>query len=329
MSSISTNAKQQHCEHQNVSITHLEQQSHFLPFEDGALHVRSILAPEQVRADMPVVLLLHGAMSNGKVFYSDSGKGLGCYLARNGMAVYVMDTFGRGQSEPSLNRHNNPQQESVICQQLPLVHRWILQHHPEAKGVHWCAHSWGGVLMASSLVRMTDIAPRVLSLVCFGSKRTIKTQSLKKYLMVDLLWNRIAPRLARKHGYFDARHWRLGMDNESQASLLETIDWVAGPWIGHQDGFDYSEAAKRCTWPPAWFFAGARDTVLGNPRDVQDMMAECQLTQAKFTLLAKANGHSADYGHGDMLTSPLAISDHFPVLKDWWLELNAAANHSN
>nr|WP_256260873.1 alpha/beta hydrolase [Shewanella sp. NIFS-20-20] len=305
-----------------TKIPEIKQVSHFIPFENGQLHLREIRPDDEISAPLTPVLLLHGAMSNGKVFYSQSGKGLACYLAQHGIPVYVLDTFGRGLSEPSLNADINPEQESVICQQLPLIHEWILHRHPQANKVHWGGHSWGGVLMASSLVRFPELTAKVASLVCFGSKRTIKTQSFKKRLMVDLIWNRLAPTLAKRQGYFDARQWRMGMDNESRASLLESIDWVGGAWIGHQDGFDYAHAAKSCQWPPAWFFAGANDPVLGNPKDVRDMMAECGLSAAKYSLLAKASGHLLDYGHADMLTSPLATMDHFPGLKDWWLTLD-------
>lgn len=272
--------------------------------------------------------MLHGAMSNGRVFYSQSGRGLGCFLARAGFIVYVLDTAGRGLSLPKINRDFTLGQGEVIREQLPLVQQFILDLHQQTcqvantvapSKVHWCAHSWGGVLMASSLARYPQLQQSVRSLLTFGSKRTIRVKSVKKWLMVDLFWNRLAPGLAIGQGYLAADKLRLGMDNESRASLNQSIDWVRGEWRDHDDGFDYATAAKTAKWPAAWFFAGQNDTVLGHPEDVADMVHECGFEQVKLTLLSKANGFKHDYGHGDMLTHLDAAGDHFLQILDWYL----------
>lgn len=294
------------------------QQSLFIPYHGGQLHLRHI-APTQANPSRSPVLMLHGAMSNGRVFYSDSGRGFACFLARSGFEVYVLDTAGRGLSSPKLAKGVDPGQGKVIREQLPLTQQFIARRHPGAPGVHWCGHSWGGVLMASSLVRYPQLAAGVRSLLTFGSKRTIRVSSFKKWAMVDMFWNRLAPAIAKHKGFLPADALKLGMDNEGQASLNESIDWVRGDWIDHDDGFDYSKAAKAHGIPPAWFIAGARDTVLGNPSDVKDMMAECCAADARFTLLSRANGYRHDYDHAGMLTHMDAPSDHFGAVADWLL----------
>ncbi len=269
--------------------------------------------------------MLHGAMSNGRVFYSESGRGLACFLARLGFEVYVLDSAGRGLSTPRLSRGVDPGQGKVIREQLPLAQQFILERHPGVPGVHWCAHSWGGVLMASSLVRYPQLAAGVRSLLTFGSKRTIRVSSLRKWAMVDMFWNRLAPAIAKRKGFLPADSLRLGMDNESHSSLKESIDWVRGDWIDHDDGFDYAAAARANGLPPAWFIAGAKDAVLGNPNDVKDMMEECCALNARFTLLARANGNLHDYDHAGMLTHMDAPSDHFVAVADWLLGFDMAA----
>jgi len=62
--------------------------------------------------------------------------------------------------------------------------------------------------------------------------------------MVDVFWNRLAPSLAVGQGYLAADKLRVGMDNESRASLNQSIDWVRGEWRDHDDGFDYAKAAN-------------------------------------------------------------------------------------
>ncbi|QSX30910.1 alpha/beta hydrolase [Shewanella cyperi] len=299
----------------------LTQESLFLPYGEGRLHLRRIQPSAGASHGSPI-LMLHGAMSNGRVFYSNSGRGLACFLARAGFCVYVLDSAGRGLSEPRLGPGVDPGQGKVIREQLPLVQQQLLLWHPKASGVHWCAHSWGGVLMASCLVRYPEIAASVRSLLTFGSKRTIRVQSLKKWWMVDMVWNRIAPALAKRRGYLAADKLKMGMDNESLSSLNESIDWVRGDWVDHDDGFDYGAAARGL--PPCWFIAAERDTVLGNPADVRDMMLECHAADSRFTLLSRANGNLHDYGHADMLTHMDAPVDHFPAVLDWYLGFDLA-----
>lgn len=314
----------------------LSQSSLYVPYRNGLLHLRQLL-PAAADFSKTPILMLHGAMSNGRVFYSQQGRGLGCFLAKAGFIVYVLDTAGRGLSVPKISRDFTLGQGEVIREQLPLVQQFILdlhqqhcqgahgaaehqvQHTVAARQVHWCAHSWGGVLMASSLARYPALQQSVRSLLTFGSKRTIRVKSVKKWLMVDLFWNRLAPGLALGQGYLAADKLGVGMDNESRASLTQSIDWVRGDWRDHDDGFDYARAAMQAHWPKAWFIAGQNDTVLGHPEDVADMVRECGFTEVKLTLLAKANGFKHDYGHGDMLTHLDAEADHFPLIRDWYL----------
>ena len=299
----------------------IEQDSIFIPYLDGKLHLRQI---KPVNADMskPPIFMLHGAMSNGRVFYSDSGKGLACFLAESGFVVYVLDTYGRGLSTPKLRRGSKLGQGQVIRDQLPLIHHYIVSLHRNNPAIHWCGHSWGGVLMASAISRFPLFQESIASLVTFGTKRSIKIKSLKKWLMVDIGWNKIAPLIAWSHGYLPADRWRMGMDNESRSSLAQSIDWVRGDWIDSDDGFDYGKAAVNTAnqgkWPKAWFIAGLGDEVLGHPEDVLRMIQECQFADVRYTLLSKAEGYCHDYGHADMLTHKDARSDHFEQVKMWY-----------
>lgn len=180
----------------------------------------------------------------------------------------------------------------------------------------------GGVLMTSAIARFDFLQDSVASLLTLGTKRTIKVKSLKKWLMVNITWNRIAPMIARYHGFLAADRWRLGMDNETRASLRQSIEWVRGSWIDYDDGFDYAKAAKavakRQAWPTAWFIAGKGDHVLGHPEDVNRMVLECEFGKVKQTLLAKKTGYKHDYGHAEMLTHKDAITDHFGDIKQWY-----------
>ncbi|MDN3651797.1 alpha/beta fold hydrolase [Thalassotalea ponticola] len=282
----------------------IKQTSVFVSVDEQQLHMRHIFADCDAEQKRPApILMVHGAIENGRIFYTESGKGLACFLARHGFDVYVMDMRGRGKSTPTLNGQSDYGQRETICTDIPACIDFIYQHHAEP--LHFICHSWGGVLVASLLARFPQYIDKVRSQVCFGTKRSIYQQNLEKWLKVDLIWNRIAPLLAKKHGFFDAKRFNIGADSESQKSLADSVAWVKkGPWRDRQDGFDYFAAAQSTPWPATWHLTGINDSILGHKDDVQRFIKECNISHAKFTLLAKKYGNLVDYDHNNILTQP-------------------------
>ncbi|MCS3456197.1 pimeloyl-ACP methyl ester carboxylesterase [Aeromonas sp. BIGb0405] len=294
----------------------LLQDSHYVACGAHSLHLRQIGSTLVSQAEP--VLMVHGAIENGRIFYTESGKGLACFLARHGYQVYVADLRGRGQSEPSIAKVQDHGQHELITEDLPTLQAWIAARHPGHK-VHWVAHSWGGVLMASTLVRFPDLAAGIASLLFFGSKRGVSVQNPERWLKVDLFWNRLAPWLARSRGFLAARRLKIGADDEPLRYLEETIPWVkCGPWQDPYDGFAYDEAAERVPWPPLWLISAKADRVLGHPEDVHRFGAELGVrARPRHTRLGRDRGNRLDYDHINMLTAPQAIDDHFPEILRW------------
>ena len=56
----------------------LLQQSLFIPCGAHQLHVRHIQPRVAVHGEP--ILMVHGAIENGRIFYTESGKGLACFL---------------------------------------------------------------------------------------------------------------------------------------------------------------------------------------------------------------------------------------------------------
>ncbi|GGA71977.1 alpha/beta hydrolase [Neiella marina] len=262
------------------------------------------------------------------MFYTESGKGLACHLARQGHSVYVMDVFGNGKSQPRLKGGEGFGQSEVINQQIPLVHQWIIQQHKQP--VHWLGHSWGTILMASHLAKYPQRLAEVQTLAGFASKKTIYSRHLKKKLMVNLIWNRLCPWLTRRYGYLPAKRFKLGMDNESKVSLADNVRWVNSTEWQDSDGFCFQSAARTIQWPASWFFAAKGDSVLGNPNDVEAFLRDSMNADAKYTLLSKANGNLSDYDHTSLLVHPCAFQDHIPAFSQWLQqqELNDTAHQS-
>jgi len=285
------------------------QHSHHIDFDDHRIHLREI-SPEQP-TDLPPVLMLHGAIEDGRIFYSKSGKGLASTLARAGHTVYVIDSRGRGQSTPPIGKDNNHGQFEMIAHTLPECHRWVLERHTNHSKIHWMAHSWGGVVMCAALIRFPELVDSVESQVFFGTKRTIKQWSFERLFKVEFLWKRFGPWLAKKKGFFPFKQWKMGSDNETYLSISEGQLWVRDvAWIDPRDGFDYASAAKNVSWPRTWFIAALKDPVLGHPKDVRRFSEE--MGHGKHTILSKANGNALDYDHINMLTHPKAVDDYFP-----------------
>jgi len=289
----------------------MQQESLFVNDEAHQLHLRNI---SKQAGGIPI-LMLHGVIENGKIFYTHSGKGLACYLASNDFDVYVADFRGKGKSHPPLSENADHGQTQAITRDIPLFLDFITTRTKQK--VHVICHSWGGVLFASCLARYPEWIEKIASNVCFGSKRSVYQKSLNKYFKVDFLWNRLAPLLARKKGYIDAEKLKLGSDNESLLFLQQSIEWVKTQrWIDPEDGFDYHQSAKQLTWPATWHITGINDHLLGQENDVKAFIAESN-PQAKFSLLSKKSGNKIDYGHINILTHPHAVSDHFPEIVDW------------
>ncbi|GAB2915436.1 alpha/beta fold hydrolase [Rheinheimera gaetbuli] len=292
-----------------------QQSSLYLDMQQYQLHLRRLLPMQQGIAP---VLMLHGAIENGRIFYSPSGKGLGCFLADHGFMVYCADFAGRGLSRPHVSQGFAQSQQQMITRDIPALLEHVYQLHQQK--VILIAHSWGGVLAAACLARFPELAAKVAVKVCFGTKRVISINSIERKLKINLIWNTLAPWLSRRHGYFPARKWRFGADDEPARFLQDTVQWIKGAdYIDLCDQFDYAAASQQLNWPPVWHFAGQNDRLLGHPQDVKAFIAETS-PQARFTLLGTTTGYKHDYDHISMLTHPAAVQEHFTELRDWLLQ---------
>lgn len=278
-----------------------------------------ILNLERFRVDDsgPPVLMLHGAIENGRIFYSGSGKGLAPFLANNGFDVYVADLRGRGKSTPPIGRGARFGQTEAITEDIPAFVETISRLRGPVPQ-QWLAHSWGGVLFSSVLARFPEYAPQVASLVYFGSKRTIRVWNIWRILKVDLVWSIVCPLACLVAGYLPARQLRFGSDSETAKSYRQSADWVKNDqWVDSDDGFDYGAAIKKLILPPIWYLAAANDHALGHPDDVRDFMASAGRQECRYTVLSRKNGNLHDYDHINMLTHPDAAADHFPLVAEW------------
>lgn len=295
-----------------LKASKMEQHSLFIRDGEHHLHLRHIY---NVRGGAPV-LMIHGAIENGKIFYTESGKGLGCYLAECGFDVYVADMRGRGKSTPAIATQHDHDQHDQITRDLPMMVDFIQRE--TCQNLHMIGHSWGGVLMASAMVRFPQMLEKLRTQVCFGTKRSVSAKNIERLFKIELVWKRFALFVAKQKGYLPAKDYKIGSDDETLGSLFQSIQWVKqSHWIDPKDGFDYGRAAQTTVWPPTWHFAASKDHALGHPQDIQRFIDETGNQDANYTLLGVNNGNKLDYDHINMLTHPNAREDHFPVLVEW------------
>ena len=243
--------------------------------------------------DIPI-LLLHGSIENGRIFYTKDGKGLGPFLCDQGFDVFIPDMRGKGESTPPVSRELRHSQTDMILEDIPAYLNKIEELRP-FNAIHLGAHSWGGVLLLAYMARFND--KRVKSMVFFGSKRKIYVKSFKKWWMVNVGWDFLGQWATKRKGYFPAADWNYGSENEPALFYQQVHNWVeTDSWISEHDGFDYQKELPKITLPPILYLAGVKDKILGNPICVERLMKETGSEQDnEMMLMGKAYGNKVDY----------------------------------
>ena len=266
----------------------------------------------------PVVFFMHGAIENGKIFYTHSNKGLAPFLAEHGYRCYVADLRGRGDSKPVISSESQYGQTESILEDIPAFITQI-ELLEGKKPDYWVAHSWGGVLMNSAFARFPEYINDVKACVYFGSKRSLFNNHPKKLVQANLIWYFVAPFLAKKHGYLPAKRLKWGSDNETKKSHFQSMQWAKKtPWIDSDDGFNYAQALSRLHLPPTLHVAAIKDKALAQPIDIQKFMDESGAGTQQMQIYGCKHGHSFDYDHINMLTHPSARDDQFKDLLNWF-----------
>lgn len=276
------------------------------------LHIKRFYTDE----NGPPVLMAHGSVENGKIFYSDSGKGLAPYLSKKGFDVFVIDFRGRGLSKPSITKGTRHGLSEII--QVDVLA--FVNKVKELKGnvpQHWIAHSFGGLFLLGFLARNKQ-AVKVASMIFVGTRRQITVVSLKKIWTVDFMWRIMGRLLVKWKGYLPAKDYNAGLDNETIKSFIESNRWLKEErWQDYNDKFDYGLALRSIKLPDSLFLTATNDAVLCHPKDMRLFMKEVGAENHEMKVIGKQTGYKHDYGHNTILTHKDAPEDVYPILEDF------------
>lgn len=285
-------------------------ESKYIQAGNRSNHIRCFTHPKGIAN----ILLLHGSIEDGKIFYSLSNKGFAPFLHKHNFNAFVIDLGGRGLSKPEVKELNNYGHSEAISEDIPSALKMIEELYPDLP-LFLVGHSWGGVIALCFTIRYKP--ENLKGIICFGSKRRITVQHFEKWLAVNLIWKSWGTYQTRKLGYFPAKKWKIGSQNEPGKLYHEINEWIhpKSLWID-QSNFNYANEASEMNSPRVLHFAGIKDRYLGHPIDVKLFATESKLPY-DFKLLSKSNGYKKDYGHIDMLTDSSAPNDHFPESLIW------------
>ncbi len=290
-----------------------QSESIFLKLDNtNTIHVKRWFASKNA----PAVLLIHGSIENGRIFYAENGKGFGPWLADLGYDVFVPDLRGRGKSTPSIDSTSDFGQMDMVMNDIPFLVDFVKRE--KGTDALWIgAHSWGGNLALASYARFPKMA-EVQGFILFGVKRRVTVWNMERIYKLNFGWRIMASIAIKKDGFLNAVKMKMGADNETKRIFKETNFWLDNEsWTDPNDGFDYGAALKKIAVPPILSLTGVADKVLGHPSDCLNLLKEANSVKGDFRLIGKASGNKYDYDHINLLTHKDASKDHFIGIGEW------------
>jgi pimeloyl-ACP methyl ester carboxylesterase len=284
----------------------------------------------------PPVLLVHGLASNRWAL--DSGVAsvsLASHLAGDGFRTFSLDLRGHGDSRRGPPGATPWNFDHYVNEDVPAALEAIRRETGEER-VLWVGHSLGAVV---GMVSCQLYPERIAAIVSIAGPMSFDVDGrLARYVrrgaLVDGRFNRtlatmVAPwaglahpsaaELAINGRNVDPAVFRRllanGIENVSGPLFRQLSDWVTRDVCLSADGErDYRAGLASCR-QPALFLAAPRDPFA--PPGVVRASFERWGGPRTFVEFRRDAGHSADYGHTDLLVGRNAATEVFPVVSAW------------
>jgi pimeloyl-ACP methyl ester carboxylesterase len=284
----------------------------------------------------PPVLLVHGLSANRWTL--DSGVAsvsLAAHLAEAGFRTFSLDLRGHGDSRRAPAGAAPWTFDHYVNEDVPAALDAIRRETGEEQ-VLWVGHSLGAV---AGLVSCQLHPDRIAAIVAIAGPMSFDVSGpLARYLrrgaLVDGRFNRtlallVAPwaglahppaaELAINGRNVDRAVLRRllanGIENVSRPLFHQLSEWVTLDVCRSVGGErDYRAGLSSCR-QPALFVAAPRDFLA--PPGVVRASFEAWGGPRTFVEFRREHGHSADYGHTDLLVGRYAADEVFPVVSSW------------
>ncbi len=290
--------------------------------------------PAVARRFQTPVLLCHGLANNHAFMDFHGAQNLARFLSEAGFDCYSVDLRGAGASRSA---HDLPADATVddhVHFDVPAVVDEVLRR-ADAPRLLWVGHSLGGVI---GLAAAPALGTRLAGIVTIGTPLFFRfTHGVRRLLWLGhvlAVWGQFDATLARLVAPLAGRVALPGGEKLSsnlaniaprtQRYLLANVfapiwkgvmaqldDWVKNDVCRSVDGqVDYRAglAQVRC---PALVLGGSVDLLcpMAATRGLFDALGT---PDKRMVVLGTASGHSADYGHGDLVTGRRASEEVYP-----------------
>lgn len=253
------------------------------------------------------VILLHGAFSNRRFWYSPKGVGLGAFLARAGFDIWLAEARGHGLSPRNLKYRFNTVADYARYD-LPAIAAFVAEKSGQKP--HWVGHSMGGVTLAAAVGGNYLGEQQVASLGLFGSQVSRTYWPLK---VPPVAWTGRA--LLKRCEVISGSRLERGPEDEPIGVGIESLGW---------HGLFGRFGDKQSDWWAGLAEARMPLLAVSARADKSDPASACRKlfeqfgsTRKQFVLLGSQDGYSSDYGHVEMLVSKAAMQEVWPMLAQW------------
>ncbi|MFZ5438453.1 MAG: alpha/beta fold hydrolase [Myxococcota bacterium] len=308
-----------------------------IPTADGWTVVAWHRPAAQRRSDVPVVLC-HGLANNHAFMEFRGAQNLARALAEEGFDCYSVDLRGAGASRPPDEGPWDATIDDHVRFDLPAIVDEVCRR-TGARQVAWVGHSLGGVVALAAA--STSLEGRLAALVTVGSPVFFRFPPALRHLVRLACW--LAP-----WGQFDSTIVRLiapmagrapppkltaatanlrNLEPLAQRYLVANVfapmwrgvlrqlgDWMATDTFRSVDGsVDYRAGIARLE-APTLVIGGTVDQ-LAPPDVTRDYFELLRAPERELVLFGKTFGHSAEYGHGDLVVGREAHVEVYPVIR--------------
>ena len=243
----------------------------------------------------------HAMMANRKSLDRPEGEGLGTTLARCGFHVYLADMRGHGESGPRAEEGGRWSYDDIVLKDIPAITRFVKNRHPELP-LAVVGHSLVGHGTLAALGQMEglpiDAVVSIASNTWVRAFEPSRLQWMKKRAVLSLFTG-----LARRKGYFPAKDYKFGSDNEARRYVEQFGRWArSGRWTSEDGSRDYLAGLARVACP-VLSIAGAGDRFMCPPEEARRFHA--RLTRAPVTewIVSKDSRFGYDATHMSLVTS--------------------------